>query len=231
MTTTSPLNSEQFSLKSLARHMRMILLSVLCVLSPAATSICQAQVQLPTVNLGDTNFEDGFAGPGVILEEFPGAYTANELKDANGKTVASSNHVTALSSMTHIAYISQKKIMGAWIGSELLLPVVSLDAKLANGVDTSVHGFGDLELGPVVLQWAPKHRGKGIFVQRVLLDIGVPTGKYSDLRPVNPGNNAVSLNPYYAFTYEPTRKIEVSARTHYLWNATNNDPFVGLGTC
>ena len=26
---------------------------------------------LPGVNLGDTNFEDGFAGPGLLLEEFP----------------------------------------------------------------------------------------------------------------------------------------------------------------
>ena len=38
-----------------------------------------AQVQLPTVNLGDTNFEDGFGAPGWFLEEFPGGYIAGEL--------------------------------------------------------------------------------------------------------------------------------------------------------
>ena len=37
------------------------------------------QVQLPTVNLGDTNFEDGFGAPGWLLEEFPSGYTAHEL--------------------------------------------------------------------------------------------------------------------------------------------------------
>jgi len=33
-----------------------------------ATTPMTAQVQLPSVNLGDTNFEDGFAGPGLLLE-------------------------------------------------------------------------------------------------------------------------------------------------------------------
>jgi hypothetical protein len=33
--------------------------------------IARAQVSLPTVNLGDTNFEDGIAGPRLLAEEFP----------------------------------------------------------------------------------------------------------------------------------------------------------------
>jgi hypothetical protein len=56
----------------------------------------------------------------------------------------------------------------------------------------------------------------------------VPTGKYSDTRPLNIGNHFFVVNPYYAFTYEH-RQVEFSARIHYLWNSTNNDPFVGLG--
>ena len=50
------------------------------ILAKAAFAICaafvggmaatpsRAQVQLPGVNLGDTNFEDGFAGPGLLLK-------------------------------------------------------------------------------------------------------------------------------------------------------------------
>jgi hypothetical protein len=45
---------------------------VLCSLT--ATCVCSAQVQLPTVNLGETNFEDAFGGPGWLLQEFPEAY-------------------------------------------------------------------------------------------------------------------------------------------------------------
>jgi hypothetical protein len=35
-----------------------------------ATCVCSAQVQLPTVNLGDTNFEDAFGGP--VMHKFWG---------------------------------------------------------------------------------------------------------------------------------------------------------------
>jgi len=53
-----------------------------------------------------------------------------------------------------------------------------------------------------------------------------PTGTYSDRRPVNIGNHFV-VDPYYALTYE-RKKIEFSARLHYLWNSANNDPFAGF---
>jgi hypothetical protein len=49
-------------------------------------TVCLAQVQLPAVNLGDTNFEDAFGGPGWLLQEFPEGYASSELKDSNGKT-------------------------------------------------------------------------------------------------------------------------------------------------
>src|SRR5579864_9275169 len=67
-----------------------------------------AQVQLPTVNLGDTNFEDGFGAPGWLLEEFPSGYTAGELKDSQGKTVPGSSRVTAYSTTSHVVFASTK---------------------------------------------------------------------------------------------------------------------------
>lgn len=68
-----------------------------------ATCVCSAQVQLPTVNLDDTNFEDALGGPGWLLQEFPEAYVAGELKDSHGKTIPGSNRVTAYSTITHVA--------------------------------------------------------------------------------------------------------------------------------
>jgi hypothetical protein len=61
-----------------------------------------------------------------------------------------------------------------------------------------------------------------------MTDVGVPTGKYSNTRPVNIGNHFIVVNPFYACTYE-RKKVEFSARLHYLWNSANNDPFVGFG--
>jgi hypothetical protein len=186
-----------------------------------------AQVQLPTVNLGDTNFEDAFGSPGWLLEEFPGVYIASDLKDANGKTVPGSNRVTTYSTTSHVVFASRKRFLRGWIAGEVLLPLVDLDVQLANGTESRVRGIGDLTIG-AGLQWAPKKIGDGVFVHRVIIDVGVPTGKYSDARPVNLGNHFVVVDPYYAFTYE-RKKIEFSARLHYLWNSTNDDPFVGFG--
>jgi len=207
-----------------ARQM-LCFLRVLCLLT--ATCVCSAQVQLPTVNLGDTNFEDAFGGPGWLLQEFPVAYVAGELKDSHGKTIPGSNRVTAYSTTTHVAFVSKKRVLGGWLSGEVLLPLVDLDVQLANGTSSRVRGLADLTLG-TGLQWAPKKIGEGVFAHRVVLDVGVPTGKYNDRQSVNIGNHFVVVNPYYALTYE-RKKVEFSARLHYLWNSTNNDPFVGFG--
>jgi hypothetical protein len=49
-------------------------------------------LQLPAVNLGDTNFEDGFVVPGFLLEEFPDVYITDTLKDSKGATVPGIKH-------------------------------------------------------------------------------------------------------------------------------------------
>ena len=200
-------------------------LRVLCLLS--TTGVCLAQVQLPTVNLGDTNFEDAFGGTGWLLQEFPEAYVASEVKDSHGNTIPGSNRTTAYSTTTHVAFVSKKRVLGGWLSGEVLQPLVDLDVQLANGTSSRVRGLADMTVG-AGLQWAPKKIGAGVFVHRVILDVDLPTGKYSNRRPVNIGNHFVAVNPYYALTYE-RKKLEFSTRLHYLWNSTNNDPFVGFG--
>src|SRR5260370_11783396 len=69
------------------------------LLGSIATTPMTAQVQLPTVNLEDTNFEDGFAGPGLLLEEFPDVYVADTLKDSN----AGAGSLVVATSVTGIA--------------------------------------------------------------------------------------------------------------------------------
>jgi hypothetical protein len=203
------------------------LLIVAAFWASTTSGVCFAQVQLPAVNLGETNFEDGFAAPGWLIEEFPESYAAGELRDGHGNTVPGRNRLITDSTTTHVAYISKKRVLGGWLAGEVLQPLVDVDVQLANGTSSRVRGFGDLTFGPG-LQWAPKKIGNGVYVHRFALDVTIPTGTYSDRRPVNIGNHFVVVNPYYALTYE-RKKIEFSARLHYLWNSTNSDPFVGFG--
>lgn len=155
-----------------------------------------AQVQLPWVNLGDTNFEDGFAGLGWLLEEFPAVYSADQIHGSNGKAIPGSNSFTAYSTTTHIAFVSKKQILRGWIVFEAVQPLASLDLRLADGSDSRASGFGDLIVGPG-LQWGPKKIGSGVFIQRAMFDVSLPTGTHSDIRPVNTGNHFVFLNPSY----------------------------------
>jgi len=202
-------------------------LIVLVFVALALPSLCLAQeVKLPAVNLGETSFEDGFGSPGWLMQEFPDVYVADELRDSNGNKVPGTNRLTTYTTTTHVAYVSTHRFLGGWLSGEVLQTLVDVDLK-TNGTSSRARGFADLEFGPG-LQWAPKKIGPGVFVHRLIFDLSVPTGSYNDKQPVNIGNHCVVFNPYYAATYE-LDKIEFSTRLHYLWNSTNDDPFVGFG--
>lgn len=192
-----------------------------------APRLCTAQIQLPFVNLGLTNFEDGLALPGWIIQEFPDLYNADELKDANGNTVPGRNRLAANSTITHVAFVSGQRFLGGWLSFELLQPLVETDLHLASGSYAGARGFADLTVTGGV-QWAPMKIGSGVFAHRLMMSVGAPTGEYSDDRPISIGNHFWVFDPYYAVTYE-TGAIEFSARLHYLWNSVNHDPFVGYG--
>jgi hypothetical protein len=202
----------------------LFILGIFWVLS--SSRLCLAQVQLPAVNLGETNFEDGFASPGWIVEEFPDSYIAGDLRNRNGTRIPGQNRLVTYSTTTHVVFVSKKRILGGWLAAEVLQPLVDLDLRSANGTSSRVSGFGDMSFGPA-LQWVPKRIRNGIFVHRFVPIVTVPTGTYSDNRPANIGNHFVAMDPYYAVTYE-RKKIEFSARAHYLWNSTNHDPYVGF---
>jgi len=161
------------------------------------------------------------------LEEFPGGYIAGELKDSKGKTVPGSSRVTTYSTTSHVAFASRKRFLRGWIAGEALLPLVDLDVQLASGAESRVRGFADLTVG-AGLQWAPKRLGTASSSSVQWSTWECPSGNIAIHARVNLSNHFVVVDPYYAFTYE-RRKVEWSARLHYLWNSTNNDPFVGFG--
>jgi hypothetical protein len=202
-------------------------LIVLAFVALTLPSLCLAQeVKLPAVNLGETSFEDGFGLPGWLMQEFPDVYVADQLRDGNGNEIPGSNRLTTYTTTTHVAYVGTHRFLGGWLSGEVLQTLVDVDLK-TNGTSSRASGFADLEFGPG-FQWAPKKIGPGVFVHRLIFDVSVPTGSYNDKQPVNIGNHCVVFNPYYAVTYE-LNKIEFSTRLHYLWNSTNDDPFVGFG--
>lgn len=194
-----------------------------------AGHVLAADIPIPPVNLGDTSFEDGIAFPGWLAEETLGYYHAGQLNDHQGDKIPGSNKLTSVSATTHIAYISNLRLLDGFYGAEILLPLADVDLDTSFGPKDRERGVGDLIVSPFILQWTD-HKLFGMpYFHRFVFSVSLPTGKYDHNQPVNIGSNMVSINPYYAFTIMPAVKLELSARLHYLWNSENDEPFVGLG--
>ena len=100
---------------------------------------------------------------------------------------------------------------------------------LNNAAIKAQGGFGDLMIGPFI-QFDPVMGESGPkFVQRIEFQVNLPTGDYDRNKDINPGNNAVSLDPYWAATYWFNPKWTASTRIHYLYNFKNDDPGYALG--
>jgi hypothetical protein len=214
--------------------LRNIVVSATLLLMLAAYSQPSiAQVSLAIGNLGSTSFEDGVVGPGGVFEQYVGYYSAGQFRDADGNKVAGTNALATTVPVEHFVWeFSKHRILGANYAVETLIPFidVGLNAPLAG--NNRVRGLGDIVVSPLMLDWGPRKIAGRMYFSHATFDIDLPTGKYSDKRLLNPGSNAVGLNPWYSFTFYPVKnstKWEVSSRLHYLWNSTNNSPFVGYG--
>jgi len=210
-----------------------LMLGLLCCQSAGA-------YDLPAVNLGFTSFLDGAppSGPGWYGQQYAQFYRSARLKDADGDNALiptpsglSSAEVDANIGLTQLVYQSDQPLLfnGKW-GLNLMLPYASLDLDPDSGpIRASGANLGDLLVGPS-LQWDPIMGPNGPrLVQRVELQMLLPTGDYDADKAINPGSNVFSFNPYWAATFFATPKWTVSWRLHYLWNAKNDDPFRLLG--
>jgi len=183
------------------------------------------QVPLPTVDLGATSFTDGVGGPGLFLQEILEPFHASRFNGPGGQMLPGDNSVTAFAALTEVAYTTHYKFLGAWYGAEVLLPFAHVNVQTDLGLRGTQGGMGDLIFSPLLLQW-PEHKvfGKSLFQRLHVVELVVPTGRYSRNTAVNVGNNVVSVSPQYAVTLFFTPQLETSWRVHYLWNSRNNDP-------
>ena len=200
----------------------LVTLALVSAFSSRAQS--QQSPALPAVNLGDTSFLDAIAFPGWVVELIGQGVHDNKTLSNTGQPDPGITDVNTGSALLHIAWLApHARLLGAWYGVETVLSGAY--------VDTGGHGIGqgpgDVTFSPFILQW-PKHTLFGMPIyQRVDLDFDAPLGRYSPDRPVNIGNNAWALNPYYVATLYPVKHLETSWRVHYLWNSTNHAPPLG----
>lgn len=190
---------------------------------------------LPVVNLGLTSFLDGGlpAGNGWYLQQYFQNYSSHRLTDQNGdKLGLPKTKLDYQVSVTQLSYVSDLRLGNGNLGLNMLLPVVTrmkVDDGLNNAALKDQGGMGDLLVGPFI-QFDPVMGPNGPrFVQRVELQVNIPTGEYDRDKDINPSNHAWSFNPYWAGTYWFTPNWTASVRAHYLYNFKNDKPNYAFG--
>lgn len=184
----------------------------------------RCEVALPPVNLGDSTFQDGVAGPGAMFQQTLSAYHANTSRDGNGRHLQGMPKVTSVAVLTQLSYLSELRVLGAYWGGEVMVPFTHV--RLQPPTDEAIHatGAGDIFVSPFILQWPAVSLSGRPFWQRLNLNMTLPTARHGRARRIDLGSGALQLNPHYAFTWEASSEWEISGRVHYLWMDGHHDP-------
>ncbi len=186
----------------------------------------------PPLNLGLTDILDGaLPGPGTYFTEYIQAYRSDKLRDHDGNAIPGNPKVASVLAMSQFVHVTQDRFLGANLGVDVLLPVVGIAASGNFGaggppVSSNPAYLGDLTVGPF-LQWFDTKLAGRPFLQRVELDISLPTGQYDRNHLLNPGSNLWVIEPYYAFTWFLTPELSTSWRIHYTYSTENDEAFGG----
>jgi hypothetical protein len=190
-------------------------------------SFAQEHIALPQGDLGQSSFLDGTGGPGLLTHVAASLDDARRFTGSDGQTIRGDNSLVAFVVAAHLAYLVPIKVLGGYVGMEVIVPVAPYIRVQSPAGPATTSGVGDLTFGPLVFQLPELSLLGRPFSSRFSLDITAPTGRYSATAPVNVGNDLWTVDPYYACTWVPTDKLETSLRLHYAWNSTNSAPGAG----
>ena len=102
---------------------------LLVALLSSASLFAQTHVGQPAVNLGDTSFLDGIAGPGGVIEVIGDGAHDSKVVDGTGRTIPGADAVNSISELTHFAWITPKQIFGGSEQNSLLETAVGGDER------------------------------------------------------------------------------------------------------
>lgn len=153
-------------------------------------------------------------------------YRAGEARDNNGNVAAAMPDLRVDSAGLVFIKMTGYTLGGAKYGWGAALPYLrtSLDLAVPTPAGTinlsgKNNAQGDLQLFPVMLQWAP---APGWYTN-VQLQLQLPTGSYDKNRLINAGANHLTLSPVLAFTHIAASGLEVSSNIQLNFNDRNKD--------
>jgi hypothetical protein len=174
----------------------------------------------PMVGLGTTTMLDAEGGVGSLFQALGTGYHATRINDAEGDEAPVGFRQDAQSLLLHYVYTSNLKLLGAYVGGEVILPVAHVNLH-ADALRDSASGVGDAILG-LVLQWQKLTLFDRPFSARFDLNVVAPTGSFDRDEAVNLGSNLWQISPYIATTLRVTERWEISNRINYNWSTVSH---------
>lgn len=170
---------------------------------------------------GAIGAEDIYAGAlppaGLYYLNYLTYYTAGRLNDGSGNKAPIDFSVDATANVFRFLYMTNKTVLGANIGTQIILPLVNVNVSAA-GHHENKSGLGDVQISPVILAYHGKnwHLATGV-------DLFLPVGNYKAGDLANIGRNYWTFEPVLAVTLTNESGLEFSTKLMYDINTKNND--------
>lgn len=178
-------------------------------------------VPLPPADLGQTNILDAEGGPGGLVEVIMAGSAANRLADADGHDLPGRQRQRTGAFVLHPIYVSHDRLVGAFPGVEVLVPVSVVHNQFGPGASGRASGIGDVTFA-AFLQWSgPKDDPHRLSV-RAAVQIVAPTGAYHAGAPVSLGAGVWQVSPYVAVTKRLPGRLEISGRLIFDHSGTSD---------
>lgn len=188
------------------------LICTLCI------SLCFVGTLLGTAFAGVTgHFTNGPEGikvanlplPGTYYKMYNILYSADELKDANGNTLALDFDITSFVNVHRVLWVSNIIFLGADVAGNVLLPLVYTDLKIADDK------YSKFAVGDIAAEAALAWHGS-FYDAAAAFAIFAPIGEYNIDNPASPGKDMWSymftLGATYYFDTEKTWAFSIVPR-------------------
>jgi hypothetical protein len=224
-----------------------LLRSLTCLVAVATRpGLARAQAPLPDVvkpppgiNLGSTSFYDGFGRtkPGITLLQYARWSHNTQIDDANGNenTNFLGPRIDSFPLLTQLIFASSWHPLGGTAGFSALLPLAGVRTRFAagspRGTPDNVFGIGDTIAGPTfqskfffhgdsraALRRPVSKPAGPYFAWRAQFLVQIPSGGLNQARTSNIGSGYWAIAPYFAASWLPARRFEMSTRVHYQYN-------------
>lgn len=199
----------------------------LCAISPSVTHATENGATITPFGIAD--FGAGILPPPTPVGAFGvrfGYYSADTLKDGNGRTIDNNFDLTVKSVALAYFHMTETRFLGANVGFGAIIPFIDIDGSFqvpTPGGPLSIAGedasMGDIQFLPIMLQWnAPPN-----WFVNAALQVQAPTGSYDVNAPFNAGSNHWAIAPVAGITYMSNSGFEVSSRIELNFNTKNHD--------